>query len=615
MLYEQALKANLKDRFQNWSPPPLFPTYQDREAWMALPETVTHPFIETAAAHLHYDWPALRMEYYLNIKRRGDSFTGWQAFCERRSLLGIFLIAECMEGKGRFFDQIINGIYAICEETSWIQMMSISQNDFALPDEHDNFVDLCSVETSQLFAWISLLIGKELDAECKRIRKRMNDEVLKRVVRPYLDRDDYWWMGFEDTRINNWNPWCNEHMITSVILMDYPPELKAAVIEKICQSLSIYIERYAADGACDEGPSYWGAAGMGLGKCIELLKHVTGGAVDGTEIQKLKLIGAYFYKVHIHDRWFVNYADGDANFGISAGVYRLGKLLNDPALTALGRLANPGAPGLNHWFSVYDNLAALFDAPERASEPAKAPYVQKAYFDVCEILVAREREGSEEGFFLSAKGGNNVESHNHNDVGNFVVFLDGNPLFIDLGTEEYSLKTFSKERFSIWYLQSQYHNCPTVAGAMQHDGRDYYATDTRYETGEDYDGISMELINAYPAGTGADSWRRSIALHRGADAGVVIEDRYMGLSAPGTTYNFVTRARPDANSGRVTLDCGGGTRAELCYDAEALKAEIEEIPMTESRLKRNWGDTVWRIVLREKALIPEAARRFVIRRA
>jgi hypothetical protein len=44
---------------------------------------------------------------------------------------------------------------------------------------------------------------------------------------------------------------------------------------------------------------------------------------------------------------------------------------------------------------------------------------------------------------MAIKGGNNGESHNHNDVGSFIIYTDGEPLFIDPGVGEYTAKTFS----------------------------------------------------------------------------------------------------------------------------------------------------------------------------
>ena len=614
MLHEQSLRADLATWFAAQPPPVLFAPYADRASWEALPPDAVKHWLDMAESRADYVWPALVMTNWLRIKRDGETFSGWQKFTERRSLLGVFLIAECMEGSGRFFDQIVNGIITVCEETSWVQMLNMREKNFALPDESDNYVDLCAAETAQLFAWISALMGDRLDAEDKGIRERMEREVMRRVVRPYIDRDDYWWMGFTPTRINNWNPWCNQNVIEAIMFMRFGPAIKAQVIRKVCRSLDVYLDRYPEDGACDEGPGYWSAAGLGLGTCVDLLKRATGGMVDGSGAAKLKAIASYYYKVHIGKEWYVNFADGDARLSLPPGVFRLGELVGDEKLTDMGRFAKPGAPGLAHWFSIYSHLMGLFDAPRRSQNPARAAYLERAVFKDCEILCAREKPGEEHGFFLCAKGGNNVESHNHNDIGNFVAFLDGEPLFIDLGTEEYSLKTFSKDRFSIWYLQSQYHNCPTIAGNLQQDGNEFLAEGTRIEVG-DSDIISMELRRAYPEDTAVESWRRSIALHRGHTPRIEVRDAYRGLGKGITSYNFISRAKPTACADVIYLDVADGAEASLTYDHDALDVTIEDIPITESRLLRNWGGMVWRIVFSEKRRTPDAERVFTLARA
>lgn len=87
----------------------------------------------------------------------------------------------------------------------------------------------------------------------------------------------------------------------------------------------------------------------------------------------------------------------------------------------------------------------------------------------------RSEKGSSKGVFLSAKGGHNGESHGHNNVGNFVLYLDGKPGLIDVGVATYSAKTFSKERYNLWYMQSQWHNVPTINSYMQPPGAQYKA--------------------------------------------------------------------------------------------------------------------------------------------
>lgn len=86
-----------------------------------------------------------------------------------------------------------------------------------------------------------------------------------------------------------------------------------------------------------------------------------------------------------------------------------------------------------------------------------------------------------EGLYLAAKGGHNAESHNHNDVGNFIVYADGYPAISDVGVETYTAKTFSAQRYDIWTMQSAFHNLPIINGFMQKNGGNFKAAAVNYE--------------------------------------------------------------------------------------------------------------------------------------
>ena len=77
------------------------------------------------------------------------------------------------------------------------------------------------------------------------------------------------------------------------------------------------------------------------------------------------------------------------------------------------------------------------------------------------------------GFFVATKGGYNNESHNHNDAGTFLLEYDD---FIDAGVGTYTRQTFSSERYSIWTMQSNYHNLPMVNGVPQQFGSEFRVT-------------------------------------------------------------------------------------------------------------------------------------------
>jgi len=122
------------------------------------------------------------------------------------------------------------------------------------------------------------------------------------------------------------------------------------------------------------------------------------------------------------------------------------------------------------WYSFNRALPEVFTWEELSQIEAEPPYLRDAFMDGIQVMTARERSGSDLGLYLAAKGGHNSESHNHNDIGNFIVFANGQPMLIDAGVGTYTAATFGANRYSIWTMQSAYHNLPTVNGIMQQAG-------------------------------------------------------------------------------------------------------------------------------------------------
>lgn len=85
------------------------------------------------------------------------------------------------------------------------------------------------------------------------------------------------------------------------------------------------------------------------------------------------------------------------------------------------------------------------------------------------------------------------ESHNHNDVGNFIIYADGKPAIIDVGVETDTAKTFSPSRYDIRTMQSQYHNLPIVNGIQQQAGENFRASDVRYAMTDELVEFSLPL--------------------------------------------------------------------------------------------------------------------------
>ncbi|WP_372633148.1 heparinase II/III family protein [Cohnella sp.] len=622
MLYERYGRQSLKDLLlpaERFAP---IPRADDREDWEAIEPEYREMWIALAERYSDYAWPAIRMEDYMAYWRSGDLSRLNLAIFERRSVLGMLVIAECIEGKGRFLDQAINGIFAVCEETTWVtpghrSHWKVDQEE-PLPSVAEHGVELFTAETAKLLAWTLYLLRSRFDAISKRIGERIVREVRNRLLAPYMEHDDYWWLGFtEGVRVNNWNPWCNGAVLTGFLLLEDDHDLRSAGIVKTMRSLDAFIATYPPDGCCDEGPSYWSAAGGGLYECLELLHLASAGRIDAFGERIVREIGAYLYKAHIHDSYFVAFADCDAKASPDGDVvYRYGRSVGDEALARLGAsLPKSGKPSTAIWFGMYGHLRTLFREEPRSESGAKAPYVRDAWFENTQVMVAREREGCERGLYVAAKGGSNLESHNHNDVGSFIVFADGCPLLVDLGTEEYKAQTFGPDRYELWYLQSQYHNLPTVRGVLQKSGGEFRAKSAEYRQNDNGAELAMDISDAYPVEAGIERWRRTVRLVRGCEAAVRVEDEFaMSGGIPADIFHsLMTPCEPRViEEGTILLEYAPNRTAYVRYDCRQLRVRIEPIGFMDSRLRRNWGERMHRIVLEEKTPVAEGSRTLAI---
>ena len=141
-------------------------------------------------------------------------------------------------------------------------------------------VDLFDGETAALVAWTAYLVGEQLQSVSPQILPRLHREIDARLLTPNLERDDFWWMGFGERRVNNWNPWVNSNWLTCALLMEEDEDRRAAAVYKILRSLDRFLVPYPRDGGCDEGPGYWSRAGAAVFDNLELLYGATAGNLD-----------------------------------------------------------------------------------------------------------------------------------------------------------------------------------------------------------------------------------------------------------------------------------------------------------------------------------------------
>jgi len=611
---EIGLAQSLVEDFSKLS----FPDYKDRDFWNNLPAALREEYISNAEKYMDYDWPVVKATDYLEIIRSGDRRQG--AYAAPRAALMALTMGELAEGKGRFIDQIVNGVWYYSEQTwwGWSAHLTAQKAPHGLPDANEPVIDLGVGEITNILSWTWFLFKNTFDEIHPLIAKRLKYEIMKKAVIPYYERDDFWWMGLDGSRsVNNWNPWTNHNMLTAILILEDDQAQKLKGVQKVVRSLDAFVNGYPADGGCDEGPSYWGRAGASLFQCLDLLNRATNGKFDVYDKQLIKRMGAYIYKVYIDYPYFINFADADATTGSRPQIiYSYGKAIGDATMQKFGAFLakkqdwgekTPGG-------KIDEQIMQLMHLEEIKNAPAENALISDFWLPETEVAGARDQAGSSNGFFFAAKGGHNAESHNHNDLGTCVLYYDGKPCLIDIGRETYTAKTFSSHRYEIWTMQSQYHNLPKINGMDQMQGREYKAANTTFSANAKKAVFSTDISGAYTDEAAVKEWVRTYKLNR--KKYFIVRDNYklkQVKDAP-TTINFVTYCKVSEKEPGILKLQGDKFALEMKFDTKKVTPTIEFNEVTDNGLRRYWPDGITRIVFTFTDIGKKGNNEFVIKK-
>ena len=157
-----------------------------------------------------------------------------------------------------------------------------------------------------------------------------------------------------------------------------------------------------------------------------------------------------------------------------------------------------------------------------------------SYFADRNIFIARQNpEDTTKGIIGAIKGGHNNEGHNHNDVAQFTVYSNGKPLIVDTGAGTYTRKTFSTDRYSIWWIGGMGHNAPQINGNYQLAGIEYHAKVKDFNPDIDSPSITFDITKIYDAGAGIKEAVRKFTVDR-KNGRVLVDDSVSMQDCPNT---------------------------------------------------------------------------------
>lgn len=598
---------NYLERVNGLQPFSPFPRASDRAAWEHLPDALKKQLITLGEKYLHYEYPAIRATDFMAFKRTGSRVNYEELYFARRYALNSLVLAECTENLGRFLDDIVNGIFALCEESAWQLPAHNSYGQGAqeiLPDSTRSVLDLFACETGCQLACVKYLLAEQLDAVSPFIVKRISHELERRIIHPYLT-EHFWWMGTSCEAMCNWTPWCTQNVLLTAFLNGCPDDILKAVFLKSAESLDFFLKDYGEDGCCDEGAQYYRHAGLCLDGAADILNQVSHGAfAEVLHWDKIKNMAAYIFNVHVDGKYYFNFADCSPIAG-RAGVreYLFGKHTAQPDLMCFAAKDFQAAredifSDESHLLNLYYRLQTCFHYEEVMSCDTSAPILHRDIF-YPSVGLFLTRNGV---FDLAVKAGDNNDSHNHNDTGSITLYKNGQPILVDIGVESYTQKTFSPRRYEIWTMQSGYHNLPTIDGLDQHAGASYKATGLKTLMTEQKTSISMELSTAYPLKNQKLSYVRKVSFDKVQGCIVLTDTIDAGNDVPEVILNFITYEKPKIRVSDIKRpELSGGFIQIGAADVTFTGAQhmiTEVLPITDKRLLTAWDHDLYRIRLK-----------------
>ena len=573
------------------------------EAPLKVNEATRTDYIRKAEEYLNTEIPILPLSLYREFVVNGNRSRFDDAFFKRRSMLFVLSMAEAIERQGRFIEKMADVMFAIYEESTWVISAHALNDTTAKGDgvphiyagNYTPTLDLFSAVTGANLAIACYFHRNELDKISTTICERAEYEVDERIFKAFITRHEWWTGMLSKKATNNWTTWIVLNVLTAVLFTGNLPKSKVvAILDKAMICLDNFTSSYPEDGGCDEGPAYWGCAGNTYVTCLSVMYDLTGGALNVYDHPFVKDIVEYIAKVHIDGHFYINFADSRPLIMYTGKeIGRLAEKTDSELLWSFTKYLkslerNESEASFSYGPMPYESLALL--NLDLSVEPADFCKKDKTtWLHGLKIMVARQSEESNKGLCLAIKGGHNDESHNHNDVGSFIVYDNGKPLFIDIGTETYTKFTFDpKHRYNIWYITSAYHNLPTIGGVVQKNGRAFASTNEVYD--EATQSLSLEVKNAYPTDSGINSFVRKASM---SDEGIKIVDTLDLINEVAVDFHFMTKDEPIIEGTQIKV-----ANRSLIFP-EGMKAEIETIKTEDKTLIKNWSgcDTFYRITI------------------
>lgn len=506
---------------------------------------------------------------------------------------GVFHKERVFNKERSYFNELL---WSVANEFSWCLGAHLSYGEQGFLGEPSKQIDLFSSETAATLAEILILHPDKIDPYIQRyIRSQIND----RVLTPFLEKDWGW-----ETSKNNWCAVCSGSVGMAALLLE-TGEKRKQILDKVERALVYYLQCFGEDGATEEGIGYW-AYGFGYYIYYTAMRLELDSEYKLSDAirNKVKKIAEFPQLVQMTKVSFVPFSDSSTDTLIPTGL--ISYLQQEygavpPVCTAITPF------DFDHCYRFAHISRNLWWTRKEIFGQPRSNIA--TYFQDKQWLIQRK-----DACFVAVKGGNNKEEHNHNDVGSFLLALDGELLLADLGAGPYTADYFGEKRYQYPHTRSLWHNLPLLQGKEQvptatmcivEDVRVQKAP-TEVEKVEETNitgaevSIRMELSGLYELPE-LNSFHRVLESDM-IDCTIRLKDSFLAKEKIAIEEGFVSVVKPTEINEGVIQWRGKNGQVSLYYDSLSMDYIVEE---KELGNHRNEKYIVYRLGLRVKDKVDE----------
>lgn len=612
-----------------------YPKCTNREKWDNIEQVYKDIYLKNAEKYIDFKYEAITASIYLYTGKTDDLTMFSEVYAKKVKALYTIVIAECIENNGKYMEKIFDGVWSLLDEATWhFPCPSAMYKRFpaVMVDVTDPLIELASSQYAYNISLIYYLLKEKFDKLDINIYDRIYYEINRRIFEPYLNRKDYWWMAYERHyhkkmgvlySINNFTPHCTNNVLDAFLYLEKDNVKRSLAVSKTMEILDNYINFVADDGWCDEGNGYWFMAYGALNCVLEKIKVATNDYVNVYDNKKVYNMGQYLCNAHIGNGYFVNFSDSHpVNKLLNGKVIKFALNTNNSSLLKLAFEVAKSEDFINAFskqiFGFETALFVMFNYDNITNKYGvtlddKDYIINEHYYRDSEVLIVRENNMSYKGIYLACKGGHNDENHNHNDVGNFIVYKDSIPIIVDPGVESYIADTFNENRYKLWTMQSKYHNLPTFNGVMQKETRKYRARKVKYINDTNKPGMLMSLKDAYESESGLIKYDRTIIFNRDKSEVRCNDSIKLSEMSNNIEFSFMTPCETKVNGSFIEFYNKKEKIAQMEFDDNMFLYDEQIIKFRCEKLKGVWNNYLKRIILKVKKPLCNLDTSFIIK--